>query len=53
MTILTSELTLEFITSVLPMILPTLGFMMQMYLRIRFIDKVSSVDHYLYFIIYT
>ncbi|XP_025267587.1 odorant receptor 22c-like isoform X2 [Camponotus floridanus] len=48
MTILTSELTLEFLTSVLPMILPTLGFMMQMYLRIRFIDKLKKLFEYMW-----
>lgn len=51
LTILTSEFTLEFAINMLPIILPTIGFTIQLYLRIKFIDKVSSVDYYLCFLI--
>ncbi|XP_072761711.1 uncharacterized protein [Anoplolepis gracilipes] len=41
--ILTSEITMEFITSMVPTALPALGFVPQMYIRIKLVDKINSL----------
>ncbi|XP_072764272.1 uncharacterized protein [Anoplolepis gracilipes] len=41
--ILTTELTMEFITIIIPTVLPTLAFLPQLYIRIKLIDKLKEL----------